>query len=70
MRLYMKFRQTDAPPLAAAKTSISAATAYLFEHDHKLPSHNQQVRGRRCRSSLRASVPEQGFQSVDPLRFH
>jgi hypothetical protein len=26
----MKFRQTDAPPVAAAKASISAATAYLY----------------------------------------
>jgi hypothetical protein len=47
MRLYMKFRQTDAPPMAAAKASISAATAYRFEHDHRLASHNPQTRGRR-----------------------
>ena len=47
MRLYMKFRQTDAPPVAAAKASISAATAYRFEHDHRLPSHHEQTRGRR-----------------------
>ena len=43
----MKFRQTDSPPVAAAKVSISAATAYRFEHDHRLPSHNPQIRGRR-----------------------
>jgi hypothetical protein len=47
MRLYMKFRQTDSPSVAAAKASISAATAYRFQHDHRLPSHNQQSRGRR-----------------------
>jgi hypothetical protein len=47
MRLYMKFRQTDAPSVAAAKASISTATAYRFEHDHRLPSDHQQIRGRR-----------------------
>ena len=31
MRLYMKFRQTDAPPVAAAKAAFSGATAYRFE---------------------------------------
>src|SRR6204780_3738694 len=46
MRLYMKFRQTESPTVAAAKASISAATAYRFEHDHRLPS-DQQIRGRR-----------------------
>ena len=43
----MKFRQTDSPPIAAAKASISPATAYRFEHDHRLPSDHQQIRGRR-----------------------
>ena len=33
--------------MAAAKASISAATAYRFEHDHRLPSDHQQIRGRR-----------------------
>jgi hypothetical protein len=47
MRLYMKFRQTDVTPLAAAKASISAATAYRFEQDRRLPSHHEQTRGRR-----------------------
>jgi hypothetical protein len=47
MRLYMKFRQTDAPPVAAAKASISTATAYRFEHARRLPSHQEQTRGRR-----------------------
>src|SRR5277367_7051792 len=47
MRLYMKFRQTESPTVAAAKASISAATAYRFEHDHRLPSDHQQIRGRR-----------------------
>src|ERR1700744_3164895 len=47
MRLYMKFRQTGSPSVAAAKGSISTATAYRFEHDHRLPSDHQQIRGRR-----------------------
>jgi len=47
MRLYMTFRQTDAPPVAAAKASISAATAYRFEHDRRLPSQKATARGRR-----------------------
>jgi hypothetical protein len=47
MRLYMKFRQTDVPPVAAAKASISAATAYRFENDRRLRSHHEQTRGRR-----------------------
>jgi hypothetical protein len=47
MRLYMKFRQTDVPAVAASKASISAATAYRFEHDHRLPSHHERTRGRR-----------------------
>ena len=47
MRLYIKFRQTDAPPVAAAKASISAATGYRFEQDRRLPSHHEQTRGRR-----------------------
>ena len=47
MRLYMKFRQTERPPVAAAKASISAATAYRFEQDRRLPSDKEMGRGRR-----------------------
>ncbi len=43
----MKFRQTDAPPVAAAKSSISSATAYRLEADRRLPSHREQTRSRR-----------------------
>ena len=43
----MKFRQTDAPPVAASKASISAATAYRFERDRRLASQHEQTRGRR-----------------------
>jgi hypothetical protein len=47
MRLYMTFRKTDGPAVAAAKASISPATAYRFEHDHQLPSAVAKVRTRR-----------------------
>jgi transposase InsO family protein len=47
MRLYMKFRQTDAPPLAAAKASFSGSTAYRFEQDRRLPSQKIVTRDRR-----------------------
>ncbi len=43
----MTFRQTDRPALAAAKTSISTATAYRYEQGHQLPSSQKQPRGRR-----------------------
>ncbi len=43
----MKFRQTDTPPVAAAKASFSASTAYRIENDPRLPSHKKAPRGRR-----------------------
>jgi hypothetical protein len=46
MRLYMKFRQTNRTAVAAAKASISIATAYRVEKDPKLPSQKA-PRGRR-----------------------
>jgi hypothetical protein len=47
MRLYMKLRQTYPTPVAAAKASISVATAYRIEKDPRLPSQKKAVRGRR-----------------------
>ena len=47
MRLFMKFRQTDTPAVAAAKASISTATAYRIEKDPRLPSQKKAPRGRR-----------------------
>ncbi|WP_456726091.1 IS21 family transposase [Bradyrhizobium sp. USDA 3397] len=47
MRLYMKYRQTDSPPAAAAKASFSASTAYRIERDPRLPSQRKAPRGRR-----------------------
>jgi hypothetical protein len=35
MRLYMKFRQTNPTTVAAAKASISIATAYRIEMEPK-----------------------------------
>ena len=43
----MKFRQTDAPLVAAAKASFSGSTAYRFEQDRRLPSQKIVTRDRR-----------------------
>jgi hypothetical protein len=47
MRLYMKFRQIHSTSVAAAKASISVATAYRIEKDPRLPSQKREPRGRR-----------------------
>jgi transposase InsO family protein len=47
MRLYMKLRQSNTTAVAAAKASISLATAYRIEDDPRLPSHKKAERGRR-----------------------
>lgn len=47
MRLYMKFRQTHTTAVAAARASISPATAYRIEKDPRLPSQRQTPRERR-----------------------
>jgi hypothetical protein len=54
MRLYMTFRQKDGPTVSAAKASISPATAYRFELDHRFPSSQVSVRGRRRPDPLAA----------------
>jgi len=36
-RLFMKYRQTHSVEVAAAKASISRATAYRIENDGRLP---------------------------------
>lgn len=43
----MKFRTTDGTAVAAAKASISTATAYRIEKDPRLPSQKREPRGRR-----------------------
>ncbi len=43
----MKFRLTEKPPVAAAKSGFSPATAYRFEHDPRLPSQKKTPRKRR-----------------------
>src|SRR6478609_11901354 len=47
MRLFMKFRQTNPTAAAAAKASISIATAYRIEKDPRLPSQRKAPRERR-----------------------
>jgi hypothetical protein len=55
LRLFMSFRQTDTPVIAAAKAGFSTATAYRIEQDPRLPSHKQAPRSRRRQDPL-ASV--------------
>ena len=43
----MKYRQTDTPPVAAAKGSFSGSTAYRIEKDPRLPSQKKGARDRR-----------------------
>lgn len=43
----MKLRQTNPTAVAAAKASISLATAYRIENDPRLPSQKKPLRGRR-----------------------
>ncbi len=43
----MKYRQTHSTAVAAAKASISTATAYRIEADPRLPSQKKTSRGRR-----------------------
>lgn len=47
MRLFMKFRQTDTTPIAAAKAGFSTASGYRIEADPRLPSFKRPVRTRR-----------------------
>ncbi|MCP1838692.1 hypothetical protein ACVIHI_008383 [Bradyrhizobium sp. USDA 4524] len=53
----MKYRQTDTPPVAAAKASFSTSTAYRIEKDPRLPSRKKGARGSRRPDPL-ASVFE------------
>src|ERR1700751_4143012 len=52
MRLYMSFRKTETPSVAAAKAGFSAATGYRIEQDPRLPSQKKAPRGRRRRDPL------------------
>jgi len=47
MRLYMTFRDTEPPMIAAAKAGFSTATAYRLEQDPRPPSQKKAPRGRR-----------------------
>jgi hypothetical protein len=52
MRLFMSFRQTETPTIAAAKAGFSTATAYRIEQDPRLPSQKKTPRGRRRHDPL------------------
>ncbi len=43
----MTFRQTNGPAVSAAKASLSTASAYRYEQNHRLPSSQKTLRGRR-----------------------
>ncbi len=43
----MRFRHTDTPAVAAAKSGFSTTTAYRIEADPRLPSHKKKPHGRR-----------------------
>ncbi len=43
----MTFRDADGPAVSAAKAAISRTTAYRFERDHRPPSSQKNLRGRR-----------------------
>ncbi|MFS2039863.1 MULTISPECIES: IS21 family transposase [Rhizobium/Agrobacterium group] len=47
MRLFMKYRQMHSVEVAAAKASISRATAYRLGKETQLPSHSKAPRERR-----------------------
>jgi transposase len=47
MRLFMKFRQTNPVPIAAAKAGISTASGYRHATDSRLPSQKKEPRSRR-----------------------
>ncbi|RVJ15095.1 IS21 family transposase, partial [Sinorhizobium medicae] len=47
MRLFMKLRQEHRVEVAAAKASLSRATAYRIEKNAQLPSQVKKPRGRR-----------------------
>src|SRR5712692_9445329 len=51
-RLFMSFRQTEPPVIAAAKAGFSVATAYRIEQDPRLPSQKKVPRRRRRQDPL------------------
>src|SRR6266849_4316665 len=53
-RLFMSFRQTEPPVIAAAKAGFSTATAYRIEQDPRLPSQKKAPRCRRRQDPLAA----------------
>src|ERR1700716_2159827 len=54
MRLYMIYRHSKDPTIAAAKSGFSRATGYRIEDDPRLPSQKKAPRGRRRPDPLAA----------------
>jgi hypothetical protein len=57
--MYMKARQTHTPPVAAAKSGFSPASAYRLEQDKRLPSQKQAPRHRRRADPLAGIFDEE-----------
>ena len=64
MRLYMSFRQTE-PPVIAAKAGFSAATAYRIEQDHRLPSQKKAPRDRPTTRSAGRGLGRRGGAAAE-----
>ena len=67
----MTCRQTETVPVAAAKASLSTATAYRIEGDPRLPSQKRKPRGRRRPDPLEGIFDEEVvpmLQSAPGLR--
>ena len=67
----MTYRQTETVPVAAAKASLSTATAYRIEGDPRLPSQKRKPRGRRRPDPLEGLFDEEVvpmLQSAPGLR--
>src|ERR1700691_2189110 len=54
MRLFMIYRHSKDPTIAAAKSGFSTATGYRIEDDPRLPSQKKAPRGRRRPDPLAA----------------
>ena len=64
----MTVRQTDGPAVSAAKASISTATGYRCEQNHRLPSSYKKVRGRRRPDPLGDRLRSRGAGVPIPYR--
>jgi hypothetical protein len=64
MRLYMSFRQTEPPVIAAVKAGFSAASAYCIEQDPRLPTQKKAPHAHRRRDTL-AGLGQRGDAAAE-----